>query len=241
MYRFSTQTKIRILTPLAFLVFILAASLASQLYPGAFDWRYLVLSSLFSPLDNPEGYGLMAIGLGLSGLLLWPLASYFETVFAPFTLRKAKLVKIFLRTGFLTMVLVAAFMHRPPVYPRLHEHLALVSFTGQVLGLLTVIWLSLRYPESVLSGRSRRITWILFLTLLLVSLVGASLVQLFHYLFPTQGLGWVDLSWHKKGIPPHLSFAFWQWIVTFLVYTYYCVLAWVLRPVKMEKARISRS
>jgi hypothetical protein len=36
---------------------------AKRLYPAEFDWRYMTLSTLLSPLRNPGGY-LWAVGWG---------------------------------------------------------------------------------------------------------------------------------------------------------------------------------
>ena len=49
-----------------------------------------------------------------------------------------------------------------------------------------------------------------------------------YYVFPR--LGWVNLSWRARGIPPYLSFAFWEWVTCVVLSVYMLALSFAPRP-----------
>jgi hypothetical protein len=213
----------RITQPLATLAFALGAWLALRQFPAEFDWRRVVISALQSPRDNPQGYGWISLGLALSGLLLLPLIGYFGAVLAPWSPRGARLVRRLLGAGILGMVLVALFTHRPAFYPRLHENLAFLAYCSLVLGLLATTLLFMRHPGATLLADRAGRKWLLPLLAAAIfgPLLAAALSQFAVYAFT---------EWRAEGLPPWLNLAFWQWILSVLLYTSAWLLAWIAAP-----------
>ncbi len=128
-----------LLAGLAFSFFGLL-SLGAALFPGPYDWKYRVISSLASPKDNPHFYGLARVGLGLTGVILWRFAHYLYLATARATPRFAIWSYRLHRIGafFLVLAAVISSANRWFGWHRLHEDLA--ELAGLFLGLAFVGW-----------------------------------------------------------------------------------------------------
>src|SRR5688572_9047754 len=86
--------------PLALSIVVAGLGVSVHLFPGPFDWRYRVVSSLMSPVDNPAGNAYFCAALSLAFALLQPLPAYFRARLAPSSPRLASFSFYALRLGF---------------------------------------------------------------------------------------------------------------------------------------------
>ena len=186
-------------------VFVTACYLAADRYPGGFDWVYTVASALASQKHNPDGSTWFAAGLGLAMLLLWPCVSALKNTFQPPASAATGFAITALRAGLVCGVLLGLekLLIRDMsrwVY-KAHEVLALLAFMGLYIGVMAIL----------VQAMMRRRLYMLPLLLVAGPLAAIAITQFWLYL-DQRDLGWVDTSWRDMGIPPWLSFAFWQWL-----------------------------
>src|SRR5438477_248880 len=86
-YRRSTLV---VLLTLIFLSFFGTLSPSAWMFPANYDWRYRLVSSLFSPRDNPRHYWLAASGLAFTAVLMLPFAYHLRPHPQPLAPRMAK-------------------------------------------------------------------------------------------------------------------------------------------------------
>jgi hypothetical protein len=201
------------LWPAAVVSLVVGIWWGAALYPGRFDWQYQVISNLASRQDNPDGYLVFCVGLGLCFLLLLPLPSYFSLRLRSTGVALARFSAITLLVGMLCSIAVGAerivirdlgeHIHKG------HEAIALIAFVGLVVGVAGFLLGTLR-----LHRRAGSLPGWLLLALFMgvmapIACTAAS--QLYLYLSQSD-LGWVGPSWREMGVPLYLSFAFWQWL-----------------------------
>jgi hypothetical protein len=195
---------------LSLLVLIPGTIVAVQLCPGGFDWQYTVMSALASKKHNPQGGVWFASALGLGLLFLWPVAGYFRTRVDP-AKRAGKIGVRSLRFGLVCGVLMSLervfIYHLSDRIHKGHEILALFCFVGVYGGVLLLYFDRLR----------RRVVpwWTALVVALPLLAIGAT--QLYLYV-AQHDLGWVDTDWRALGVPVWLSFAFWQWLATAILW-----------------------
>jgi hypothetical protein len=204
---------------LGVLAFWMALIAAIHHYPGAYDWRYMTISSLLYPDRDPQGYlwawgGVVLCGLG--GLWrAWELRGQ----------------RWLLRVGFIFMIACALWPPQALRLPKGHELLALTSFISLGAGIVQRTWSGTLGIVSRLQSAARARRWALgTCTLALLPIAGAGASQAYiSYALPT--LPWVGMVWRTRGIPISLSFAFWEWLTCALLSGYWLVLA--LLPVEL--------
>src|ERR1700761_7105147 len=64
--------------PLILISFFGSLIVAAWFFPVPYDWRTRVISNLLSPRDDPHFYRVPSIGIAVAGVLMLPLATYFE-------------------------------------------------------------------------------------------------------------------------------------------------------------------
>jgi hypothetical protein len=78
---FSREFLLTRLVPVVLAFFFGGMLISDLLYPGPYDWRYMTISSLFTPGSesdgNPLGSYYLSIGLIVTGVLMVPFAMYF--------------------------------------------------------------------------------------------------------------------------------------------------------------------
>lgn len=193
--------------------------MAAHRFPTEFDWRYMTVSVLLSPKDNPDVRHWASAGVGLCGvaILVWTFM-----VGGPGTAGSSPRSRrphgvYWLRWGGACMVGSGVLPFRLLGFAKTHEMLTLLAFIGLCLGAvrLGIDWarqLDLRSRRSSAAGT-------LLASVLIAPIVLAGLAQVYvFYLLPQ--LHWVGLAWRARGVPVYLSFAFWEW-VTFVLLTVY--------------------
>ena len=186
-------------------------------FPAEFDWRYMTVSTVLSPRHNPTGYQWAAAGIVAAGI--------FGACWAILLTRQNESSRpesvwplVALCFGNICMAASALPSSALPGIPKGHETLALFAFAGLCLGMLH---LTVRVARRRMGGA------VLWIAAVIAPLLIAAAVQAYvRYALPD--LGWVNLSWRERGIPVHLSFAFWEWL-TCVVLSAYMVLLSVAR------------
>jgi hypothetical protein len=202
--------------------------LAAHSFPGDYDWRYMTISTLQSARLNPDGQRWVAWGTSLAGLLLLPVARFFFRRLRGLSERGARIGSVLMFAGLAAMVLIGITPKHPSSYPKLHEHLVVVTLVGMVLSVSTNTWIVFRglARETVRERRGARRVQMGLLVSALLPVVGTGSSQLYLYL-RTESLGWVDLSWRARGVPVVLSIAFWEWLICGSVFVYLGLLSWL--------------
>jgi hypothetical protein len=213
-----------VLPPLGVFLLWTGVEMSARRFPSEFDWRYMTMSVLVSPRDNPPGRAWAAAGIGLCGLaiLAWTIALGAGRSARPE--RDWRPDSVFLlRWGGVCMVGAGLLPLRLPGIPKAHEFLTLMAFAGLCVGLLRLtldVIGDSRGPNGHVGSRTSR-AGVALAALLVAPIVIAGLAQLYvFYVLPE--LHWVGLSWRARGVPVYLSFAFWEW-VTIAVLSVYLV------------------
>ena len=199
--------------------------LAGSDYPGGYDWPYTTISSLVYPERNPGGFLWARGGLGLCGAcgLYWTVCA------ASNRTRGAGLQAIGIYTlgfGYLCMMCCASL----PAIPRGHEALALAAFVSLCVGAALISFERLHQRAS--QRRLARTPWLLagivagpaFAPVLFAAFAQTYVARA----LPT--LPWVSPAWRARGIPVHLSFAFWEWVTCAVLSLYLAVLSGAAVP-----------
>src|ERR1700744_4966814 len=111
--------------PLILLTYFGSLIVAAWFFPVPYDWRTRVISNLLSPRDNPHFYRVPSIGIAIAGLLMLPLARYFEQRLSPIARRLAGTGRWFLTVAISLLICAAIVVpqHVKPIFglTRLHE------------------------------------------------------------------------------------------------------------------------
>lgn len=216
--------------PAAAVVLWAGLLMAAHRFPTEFDWRYMTVSVLLSPKDNPNVRDWAAAGVGLCGLgtLAWTFAvGPLDKPASPPTHSRRPHGVYWLRWGGACMVGSGVLPFHLLGLAKTHELLTLLAFIGLCLGAvrLTVdrVWRSgSRSRPSQVLGR-------VLAGVLIAPIVLAGLAQLYvFYVLPQ--LHWVGLGWRARGVPVYLSFAFWEWVTFVLLSVYLSALGLTVQP-----------
>jgi hypothetical protein len=216
--------------PLALLIVLAAAffgslTVAAGSYPGGYDWRYRVMSSLASPQENPKTYHIAAGGMAIGGVCLSLLGLCIQTSLQRFASSKWTSVAAFFFVLGGALITVSALV--TPGHQELwglqkaHAKFAQAGTLSFDLGMVLTL------PALLVLPSSQR--WVRLVTVPLVLLpVTAYLTA--RILLPSL----VDPnSIEPNAYPPLLgSLAFWEWIgsVTVFLYSGIIVLALTITP-----------
>jgi hypothetical protein len=214
--------------PLVFLVglavfFFGSLIFAATLYPGGYDWRYRVMSSLANPKENPQAYHIAAGGMAIGGVCLSFLGLCIRNSlqhFAPSEWTKAAAI-FFVLGG--TLNTVSAII--TPGYLALwglqkaHAKFAQAGTFAFDVGTFLTLPALLKLPASK--------RWVGIVEIILV-LLPVSCYLVARIVF--QSLS--DPGSIKLGtVPPMLgSLPFWEWLGSATVFIYAGIIVLALRP-----------
>jgi hypothetical protein len=193
--------------------------MAAYRFPTEFDWRYMTVSVLLSPKDNPSVRHWAAAGVGFCGLaiLVWTFAVGRSGTRGSSAHSTRPHGVYWLRWGGACMVGSGVLPFHLLGLAKTHELLTLLAFIGLCLG---AVRLAIDFVHQF-DSRSRRssVVGAVLAGVLIAPIVLAGLAQLYvFYVLPQ--LHWVGIAWRARGVPVYLSFAFWEW-VTFVLLTVY--------------------
>ena len=202
--------------------------MAAHRFPSEFDWRYMTMSVLLSPRDDPPGRLWAAAGIGLCGLalLIWTFELRHVATPRSGAPTRRRIGIWSLRFGSACMIAAGVLPLRLPGLAKGHELLTLFAFAGLCLGTLCVTLDRVRPVPVDPRDRHVRPRFALSTVLaaiLVAPIVIAGAVQAYvFYALPT--LYWVGLPWRAQRIPVFLSFAFWEWVTCLVLSVYLVVL-----------------
>jgi hypothetical protein len=215
-----------IMAPIGVLALWAGLAMAARRYPTEFDWRYMTMSTLFSPRDNPAGRQWATAGIGLCGLALLFWTGTWHGASPPSTSNAGHPSAIWsLRFGSAFMLGSGLLPLRLPGLPKGHELLTLLAFAGLSVGTVQMTFATVeRFVEPPSGGGSSRSKFyaVVIAGLVVVPIVLAGLAQLYVF-YARPDLHWVGLSWRARGVPLYLSFAFWEWLTVAILSVYLCV------------------
>ncbi|MHA1791355.1 MAG: hypothetical protein ACTSVI_01840 [Promethearchaeota archaeon] len=219
-------TKNELLTlVIPFILLSLGVSLliANLLFPTAYDWRYMVISSLLDRDDNPLGYMIPSIGMTLAGLGMIPMVGYFHKRLNVIAKGPARTGTLFLIISIIGLISIGTIGQAITSIHKFHELLALFAFLGLLLT-AGFYWFPIRKDHRKGEGKINFklvviggiLIWIAFIGMI-VSFAGVELID--------NDWGWVGLDWIDKGAPVVFSFALWEWILFLSQMTYLVLLS----------------
>ena len=194
--------------------------LAGSNYPGGYDWPYTTISSLVYPERNPGGFLWARGGMGLCGAcgLCW--TAWAARNRTPGSSLQAVGIRV-LGFGYLCMMCCAAL----PDIPRGHDATALAAFVSLCIGAALMSFE--RIHRWAKQRRPARAPWLLagsVAALALAPVLCAGLAQA-YVSRALPALPWVSPAWRARGIPMHLSFAFWEWATCAVLSVYLAILS----------------
>jgi hypothetical protein len=207
------KTMLFILVPLILISYFGILGLAVWLYPESYDWRYISISKLLYPRNNPEFHYIASIGVALTGVLMIPFAGYIHRRLRRTAPAVATFGTLLFFGGCICLTLAGLIASHPAHgvsrLPKLHEILARISVIGIGVGTLMFTVCATRGYFRPNTGRPpyRRglvISWNLLTMPALLIIVAWLLIRIFL----------------KKSAPAHhvivtsaaWNLGFWEWI-----------------------------
>lgn len=213
--------------PITLVVLFAGIGLSWYFFPGPFDWRYRVISSLISQVDNPGGNRYFCLSLALTMIMLIPVAGFFRRGLESVAPGIVGFSYHSILLGFVGSSIVALerlfFRNISSGIRSFHEYLALTSFTGLFLGVIWFWWSAVQ--SHCIRKRLPTSTAQAIFAASALPVIGMASSQAYLF-FNRRELGWVGPHWAKLGIPLYLSFAFWEWLACLSIFFYlYATLA----------------
>jgi len=211
-----------VVLPAAWLTFFGGVWLAAQRFPREYDWRYMVISRLLRPHENPQGHWVIAIGISVSGLIQIPLPGFFYERLRGISPWGSRVGWGFMVLGLAAMILTGITRI---LSSEAHGVLAMIAFVALVLSVMANTGLVVKQGLSRAAPKDSTMfwNWIGLTVLALIPMVGTSLSQLYLYCF-ARGLGQAPLVWRSRGVPFVFSLAFWEWLTCVFLIVYLMLL-----------------
>lgn len=215
------STLLFVLIPLGAVSYFGTLALAIFLFPKSYDWRYRVMSDLFSPHYNPAFYWIPSSGIVLSGLLILPFGGYIQRPLRLAAPRAASLGAAAFVMGAVALsaagLAVSRNLEAPvvagiPIW-RIHELLGHTAGLGFGLGMVLFYWCLLKGHRLAPAGkrlfpRKLLVWWTL---VMLPPLLGLALSEGLALMVRTQ----TPWSHAIHGALRHFALwqlGFWEWI-----------------------------
>lgn len=213
--------------PSGVLAFWVGMVMAARRYPSEYDWRYMPVSHLLSPVRDPDGYLWASIGILLCSLcgLCWTVLVARRQNHESVKYRPKGIGA--LQFGYFCTI--GAVVLHPWLLrvERGHELIALLAFAGLCIGMVRLMFQTF---ERTLLGRIGRFTGHARLYAAVLAgtavfpIVLAAVAQAYvHFAHPE--LRWVSLKWRESGVPVYLSFDFWEWVTCAVLSVYMAILS----------------
>jgi hypothetical protein len=204
--------------PLVFLIalavfFFGSLIFAAESFPGGYDWRYRVMSSLADPKENPKAYHTAAVGMGIGGVCLSLLGLCIRTTLQRVAASKWTNIAalFFVLAGALITVSALITPGHQALWglQKAHAKFAQAGTFSFDLGMALTLPALLALPASK--------NWVRVAAVVLV-LLPVTFYLAARILLPSL----VDPNSIEPGaLPPLLgSLAFWEWIGAVTVYLY---------------------
>jgi hypothetical protein len=132
---FPKDVLLKRLFPLLFFTLVMTTLAAGIVFPTAYDWRYMAISALGSPEENPPGFWLMSLNGVCLCVLLVPVIGFVHRHLRVICRGMAGLGTVFAWVGVVGLTLTSVLVGSTVLGGRTHENLALVAFLGFLFAL----------------------------------------------------------------------------------------------------------
>ena len=220
------------LNPLIIAVLSIPIFIANLVFPTAYDWRYMVLSALSSPNDNPQVYLLPSIGMTIAGVLMIPFLGYYQKRLGKICRGSTGVGTFFMLVAIFGMISVSTISQAVTGVKALHEILAVLGFLGVILA-------GSFYGCPILKDRVKgarqfdmRLYWsgMLLLWLPIIGLIVSSLyIAIIKPPWGYTGIQWIT----SYQVPAVMSLAFWEWLM-FIGIILFIVLLAIMVPENVQ-------
>nr|MDO8110906.1 DUF998 domain-containing protein [Candidatus Sigynarchaeota archaeon] len=229
------------LFPALLIIQAMAMLVADLVFPTPFDWRYMAISALGYPDDNPSGFWIMSVGGVCLSVLLIPAIGFIYRHLRVICPGAAGLGMIFASIGVVGLILTSVLVGSTILGGRTHENLALIAFAGFLFGLF--IWgfplIKDRMPryngKKQFDFRVMRIAFTMIWAIIIGMATCLALNEVVYGNVP--GLGSVDISWIDPNnpdfvmpMPSWASFAMWEWLLYWGMLIYFMLLVVMIPP-----------
>jgi hypothetical protein len=134
------KTMLFVLFPLILISYFGILGLAVWLYPESYDWRYISISKLLYPRNNPEFHYIASASVAVTGVLMIPFAGYIQRRLRRAAPAVVMFGAILFFGGCICLTLAGLIASHPARgvsrLPKLHEILARISVIGIGVGTL---------------------------------------------------------------------------------------------------------
>jgi hypothetical protein len=218
------KTLLFVLVPLIFLAYFGTLIFACFWFPGTYDWRYRVISSLISPWNNPALHWIPSAGIAGAGLLMIPFAGYVQRRVRVASRLGANIGAFAFGSGVIWLILAALIVsqhhHAKSVLPRLHEMCGRTSALGLGTGMIVFCSCAIKgYFMPFIGNKAFNlqllVCWILTtLPAIVVALSECLLLATYTH------FTWSAAVYHalKNSVAWHL--AFWEWVGSAAVFLF---------------------
>ncbi|MBD3351891.1 MAG: DUF998 domain-containing protein [Candidatus Lokiarchaeota archaeon] len=214
---FSKKFLTRVWIPIMLAIFIGFLAIAWLLFPG-YDWTEMAISLLGNPQEHPNGWYFWAIGMAVTGFLMFPIPFY---VYKTLQVDNENVKKI----GCFLLLLSSFGMMGMGAIPNfdqinwLHEINAGFAMGGLYLGLFILEF------SIIKDKRIKKIWVVLFLGCLWFGPVGFCITQ-----FP----GYFATGEFKDIGPWFLHFSTWEWALMVCVFVAFLLSAFIMPEKNVE-------
>lgn len=136
----SRKTMLFALVPLILASHFGILAIAVWFYPDPYDWRYLSISKLLYPRNNPQFHAIAAVSIAVSGILMLPFAGYIRRRLRAAAPTATAVGATLFFVGCICLTLSGLIPSHPAhgtsPLPKLHETLARISLIGIGVGIL---------------------------------------------------------------------------------------------------------
>ena len=216
---------VRRLVPVLILIMWICILISNLFFPTAYDWRYMVISDLTSPHDNPKGFLFLSIGMGICGALMIPIPGYMHRRLKVFLPKTTIFGTFFFSLGVLGLISVGLIYDQPGQPNRLHENLAIVAFGGLLFGIF--FWGFPIIKDNLPRYHGKRQfdpkLWWLAVGMMWFGVLGTGLSTVYLEVVDNDW-GWVGIDWIGTGAPVLASFAVWEWMIFIFLLFYIYIL-----------------
>lgn len=202
---------------LSIFVFFTSLVLSSSFYYSGktFDWKSAVISDLQSPIENPNGFIIAALGTTLTGIILAPTVVLFHSKLYRTSKVFSTLGTIAFSLGILGTLIIGCLTPFPKSYEPIHIPIAFATFISIVMSILIYC--------SLIAYTTYSLNKILGLSLVILGLFKLSVLIALFYLYLTPGFFTND----------HLitTLALWEWLLCISIVVYLLLLTLILKKV----------
>jgi hypothetical protein len=209
------------LFPLLFVILVVTTLVAGIIFPTAYDWRYMPISALGDPGDNPDGFWLMSINGVVLCVMFIPVIGFIHHHLKVICRGMAGVGTFFAIVGVAGLTLTSVLVGSTILGSRTHENLALAAFLGFLFALFFWGFPLVKDRMSRYGGRRQFNARLMALaTVLMWGIVagmasGLGLKEVFFGDIGSGGLEWIDPSNPGYLGPASIwvSFPFWEWLL----------------------------